>query len=757
MRGLLAALLAAVAVFMAPEARAEANPAPAWAAEAQALAQRIQQDNLLVSDRVLAEREREAARAQGRARLLILYDLAAEYFVASDSARAARALTALEQEAAAQRDRRFGRMVEVLRAYAPALDGDFLAARRNLEQVLQGEADGYVVAAGSRFRAYCLTDLGLVGNAMEAARLGLQQLPEAGDTATLRSGLHDALAYTAIRIGDAESGLEHLVRAVALDAAAGKPIDGQTITFNIAGMLADAQLVDAALGVLEIHSALAVRSALPSARFFAELLSAKVHFAAGNYAAVLRSADAARAIEAAPPEYLTRVLSLRASALARLGRAAAARQALRELRAIAAQRGDPVLRDTNDSIEPEVLHAEGRVREAFAALRAYHQSSERNVLTRFNSGVKELRATMESEIELAEQQAEQAQMRSRLQRETIRVMTLAIVLVGLGLVAVLAVAALILVNRRAMIKIVARAEQVLAQRDDGSASSTASAPINSTVDRLTHILNEIGRRDVELKRAFAAVEAACVAAEDANRAKSHFLTTMSHELRTPLNAIIGYSELLMEDAEAGGAARDGEDLARIRAAGRRLLTMVNDLLDLSRIEAGRASVEADGVEMNQLLNDVVATIAPSAAAAGNTIRIDTDPNFGIAHTDGFKLSQCLLNLLANANKFTSKGEVRLIARRQRAKGGDWCVFEVVDTGIGIAREVQAQLFQPFVQADPSITRTYGGAGLGLAITRQLAQLLGGDVSVRSEPGKGAAFTLRIPADLRPARPAREAA
>ncbi len=750
MRGLWIGALAAAgiaALTLAPTARAQETQAAPWTARAEALARRIQQEHLIVDDRVLAARAREAGRVSGRARLQILYDLAAEDYVASNAARAALSLAALEREAARQQDRRFARMIDMLRAYAPALDGDFLTARRNLEAALQGEADAYVIAAGARFRSYCLTDLGLVGNALEAARQGLLQLPETADARTLRSGLHDALAYTSVRIGDAESGLDHLARSVELDTEAGKPIDGLTIIYNVASMLADSQTTDTALRIANMHREIASRSVIPADRFFANLLCAKVNFAAHNFGAVVRCANAGRAVEAAPREYITRLLVYRAGALARLGHGGAARQALDELRAIAAQRGDPALSEKIDALEPEVLHAEGRVSAAYVAMRDNHDLADREVLSRFNSGVKELRATMESEIALADERAEQEAVRAQLRGEIIQFMTLAVILAGLGLAGAIAVATAIYRSRRTMMSVVERAEAVLAQQNSAAATHSQIDRTGSNVTRLTDILNEIERRDLELKHGFAALEAARAAADEANLAKSRFLTTMSHELRTPLNAIIGYSELLMENAEDSGAANDSADLRKIRGAGCRLLVMVNDLLDLSKIEAGHMAVEAEEFELKRLLDEVLATVAPSAAASGNDLRFEIEPSLGAARTDAFKLSQCLLNLLSNAIKFTAKGEVRFIARREAAEDGDWCVFEVIDTGIGISPEVQAQLFQPFVQADPSITRTYGGTGLGLAITRRLARLLGGDVSLKSELGKGAAFILRVPADL----------
>ena len=367
------------------------------------------------------------------------------------------------------------------------------------------------------------------------------------------------------------------------------------------------------------------------------------------------------------------------------------------------------------------------------------------MLRRFNAGVKELRATLENEVARADERAAAQAMRSELQTRTF---TLAFLLGSACLVAAVIIAFLIYRSRRAMIVAVARAEEVLERRDGEAAEPRGEADQSVTpTKRLGNILDEIERRDVELKRAFEDLEAARAAAEDANMAKSQFLTTMSHELRTPLNAIIGYSEILMENSESAEAWADHADLTRIRGAGHRLLMMINDLLDLAKIEAGRTVIETHPVDVSTMIDDIVATVRPTAEASGNTLVDEIAHPLGDAHTDGFKLSQCLLNLMSNAIKFTKNGTVTLRGKRETLNGVDWLCFEVADTGIGISPEAQARLFQPFVQADPSITRRHGGTGLGLAITRRLAQMLGGDVTVTSELGRGATFVLRVPAKL----------
>ncbi|MCA8885769.1 MAG: HAMP domain-containing histidine kinase, partial [Hyphomonadaceae bacterium] len=215
---------------------------------------------------------------------------------------------------------------------------------------------------------------------------------------------------------------------------------------------------------------------------------------------------------------------------------------------------------------------------------------------------------------------------------------------------------------------------------------------------------------------------------------------MSHELRTPLNAIIGYGELLMENADARGDEQDRDDLKRIHGAAHRLLSMINDVLDLSKIEAGAAIVSNDEIDIEGMIAEVVSTVRPAATAKGSTITVEAEPCLGTLATDGFKLSQCLLNLMSNAAKFTQDGQIKLVAERDP----QWATFHVIDTGIGISPDAQQRLFQPFVQADATTTRAYGGTGLGLAITRRLARLLGGDVTVKSVLGQGSVFTLRIP-------------
>ena len=236
------------------------------------------------------------------------------------------------------------------------------------------------------------------------------------------------------------------------------------------------------------------------------------------------------------------------------------------------------------------------------------------------------------------------------------------------------------------------------------------------------------------------------AAESANLAKSQFLANMSHELRTPLNAVIGYAEMLQEDAEDSGDSAAVQDLNRILTAAKHLLTLLNEILDLSKIEAGRMEVASAQFSPLEVFEDLIETVRPLAEQNGNTLVLSTDGADAMADTDAMKLRQCVLNLLSNACKFTKQGRIELHIETRPHNGAPHLFVGVRDTGIGMSREHMARLFQPFVQADPSITQQYGGTGLGLTITRRLAQLMGGEVSVESTLGQGATFTLAIPAN-----------
>jgi CheY-like chemotaxis protein/anti-sigma regulatory factor (Ser/Thr protein kinase) len=228
---------------------------------------------------------------------------------------------------------------------------------------------------------------------------------------------------------------------------------------------------------------------------------------------------------------------------------------------------------------------------------------------------------------------------------------------------------------------------------------------------------------------------------------------MSHELRTPLNAIIGYSEMLQEDAgDLDGAAQFVDDLRKINAAGKHLLELINAVLDLSKIEAGKMELYLETFDVSGLVNDIAAVIQPLAAKNANRLDVRCPATVGGMHADLTKVRQALFNLLSNACKFTEQGTVTLTVAREPADGQNWMVFGVSDTGIGMTPEQLARLFEAFTQADAATTRRYGGTGLGLALSRRLCRMMGGDVTAESESGRGSTFTIRLPALVREAAP-----
>ena len=258
-------------------------------------------------------------------------------------------------------------------------------------------------------------------------------------------------------------------------------------------------------------------------------------------------------------------------------------------------------------------------------------------------------------------------------------------------------------------------------------------------------------------RLYTAAEEARKAAETANQSKSVFLTNMSHELRTPLNAIIGYSEILLEDTIELGEKSMVADVEKVMTSSKHLLTLINDILDLSKIEAGKVDLYLEEFEICRVVDDVASTIRPLIDKNKNTLEIDCIENVGLIRADLVKVRQSLYNLFSNASKFTQNGLITLSVKRETTTSNrtnsavsspqSWIIFRLSDTGIGMTPEQVDNLFQAFTQADPSTTRKYGGTGLGLAITKHFCRMMGGDISVESEFGVGSTFTIRLPAEV----------
>ncbi|MEG4857953.1 ATP-binding protein [Microcoleus sp. K1-B6] len=306
------------------------------------------------------------------------------------------------------------------------------------------------------------------------------------------------------------------------------------------------------------------------------------------------------------------------------------------------------------------------------------------------------------------------------------------------------------------------ATTLIAQRVTEESNFDLQVPVTTSdeVGMLAISLNELIQRVAEYTEE---LHEAKVAAEAANRSKSAFLANMSHELRTPLNAIINYSEMLQEDAQDSGSEDFLPDLEKIQTAGKHLLDMISDILDISKIEAGHVTLYLENFDVATMIEEVMTTAQPLVEKKGNALALKTKGELGTMYADQPKVRQILLNLLSNAAKFTEKGVITIGVERMKIEksrptkqnknndihsGSNYTsqvlMFRVSDTGIGMTNEQLEQIFKPFTQADASTTRKYGGTGLGLTISQRLCQILGGEISVESEDGKGSTFIVSLP-------------
>ncbi len=264
---------------------------------------------------------------------------------------------------------------------------------------------------------------------------------------------------------------------------------------------------------------------------------------------------------------------------------------------------------------------------------------------------------------------------------------------------------------------------------------------------LLEVMAQIGTqlgRVIERTQAEELLLAAKELAEGATKAKSSFLANMSHELRTPLNVILGVSEIMQEEAEEQGLEDFLESLDHVSREGKHLLHLIEEILDLSKIEAGKLEFRLEDFDVAALMRDAAVAVQPLADKNANQLVVNCPEDIGTMHADPLRVRQVVLNLLSNACKFTERGEVTLAAASDRVDGAEWLEITVSDTGIGMTPEQSERLFQEFTQADASMTRKYGGTGLGLAISRRLCRMMGGDIGLTSTPGEGTTFTVRLP-------------
>ncbi|MDO9224100.1 MAG: ATP-binding protein [Caulobacter sp.] len=563
---------------------------------AERLADQIETRKLLSTVAKRNAWEAAAQAARGADRLERMRQITTEAMSSSDMPRINRWMALYEREIADQHDTDHEPALAQLKAYRRGMDGDYSGAVATLTRMIAGETDPFLRAAGARLLSYTLTDAGQPVQALRVVRSGLRDAAKVGDNPSLRVGLSDAWAYAALEMEDLPTFIEQVEAGVAAAAQTEQPYDGMTALYNLASLSSRQGHAAEAARLLERYQLLALATFDPTEIYWANELCSSVSRDAGDYARARVCAEQALAHNDISPEHEPKIMLTRVIALARLGRATEARSRLTEVTALALRRNDPELLDTLVEGEAEVLRSEGRLAEAFDALNRFHRQNSHNKAAAVVQGVREMRSSLEGEIDQAQALLD-AQRRQSL---------LFAILIGVGVIVTLGGGWFLLAVLRLQRRLVAAADR----------------------------------------------------AERADRVKSEFLANMSHEIRTPLTSIVGFSRLLVDQPDL--PAESGRFAERILTATRSLLAIVNDVLDFSKLEAGQVTIDPRPVAAATLAEDVASLFESQTRAKGISLDVDASPELPeLVSVDPDRLRQVLLNLIGNAVKFTAAGGVRV--------------------------------------------------------------------------------------------------
>lgn len=662
---------------------------PAWIVAGEGVARDIVDEGQFIDAGKIQKLERRANAALLHGDLRDARYLASYYLVLSEEDHAKRWMQIYSDAAERRQSSRDIAISALFNAYLPALHARYADATNALQTALAGSKDPVIVGVGTQLLAYALADGGRPTSALTQVHRGLTAL-RGSEEHDLVSGLHDAWRYAVTDLRDYETAVLQLRASFEAAEKSRYPVDGVTIVYNLAEAASEAGRHAAAGRFAALNRRLAGATGIAvEQKFWTNYLCAKVQANAGEYAQAAQCAQTALRFAGAPREYGPRARATLTTALARLKRGPEARASLERLKREAVGRDDVLAREQLEQLEAEVLFAEGDAARAFQTLLEHHLRQEKLQARLYNVGAAELRASLEADLLAAEERAdakarETALVRRRAETQMILVFVL-IAALGAGGVA------LVLMRRNA-------------------------------------------RRLVEAQRA----------AEAANRTKSDFLASMSHELRTPLNGVLGMAQVLLANARDAGQR---EQVKTILDSGRTLTAILNDILDLSKIEAGKLEISKVDDDLPHALKRLVQLFEPQAREKGVALTLHVDdaaPRW--LRFDPVRVRQCAANLVSNAVKFTDKGAIDIRVSANPEGGSTRVTIRVVDTGVGMNADTLARLFTPFTQADASVTRRFGGTGLGLAITRNLARLMDGDVTAESAAGAGTTMIFTFLAD-----------